>query len=121
MLGEVPVDAAANGVAGWAEAMAEVLAYAPQDAEAILAEARPGALWRGGFGLPEPSPQLGRAISAMGRAVLTAAPNGGMPTFEAVLGAPSEDRGGESQLDALVWQVLRAMFEERRTRNPAIG
>jgi hypothetical protein len=44
-----------------------------------------------------------------------------MLTFGSVLSAASEDRDGESQLDALVWQVLRAMFEERRTRNPAIG
>ena len=101
--------------------MAEVLAYAPGDAEAILAEARPGAPWRSGFGLPEPSPQLGRAITAMGRAVLTGVPDGGMPTFDSVLSAASEDRDGESPLDALVWQVLRAMFEERRTRNPSIG
>jgi hypothetical protein len=106
---------------GWAEAMAEVLAYAPQDADAILAEARSGAAWRSGFGLPQPSPQLGRAISAMGRAVLTAAPNGAVPTFDSVLRAASEDHSGDSQLDALVWQALRAMLEERRTRNPLAG
>jgi len=106
---------------GWAEAIAEVLAYAPGDAETILAEARPGAPWRSGFGLPEPSPQLGRAITAMGRAVLTGVPDGGMPTFDTVLSAASEDRDGESPLDALVWQVLRAMIEERRTRNPSMG
>jgi hypothetical protein len=93
------------------------MAYAPQDAEAIRTEA----VWRSAFGLPDPSPDLSRAISAMGRAILTAAPSDEMPSFDSVLIAASTDRSDESQLDVLVWQVLRAMFEECRTRNPAIG
>jgi hypothetical protein len=103
---------------GWAEAMAEVLTYAPQDAETLLAEARSGATWRGELGLPDLSPQLSQAISAMGQVVATAAQIGGLPTFDSVLSAASQDRSGESEVETLVRRVLRAMFEERRTRNP---
>ncbi len=105
----------------WAEAVAEMLAYAPWRAEALLAEARSGAAWRAALGLPEPSPQLGRAIGSMSREVLAAAPQDGLPTFDEVLSAANEDRSAEPQLDSVVRQVLRAMLEERRTRQPDSG
>ena len=105
----------------WAEAMAEMLAYAPGRAAALLAEARSGAAWRADLGLPEPSPQLGEAIDSMSREVLAAAPQDGLPTFDEVLSAANEDRSAEPQLDSVVRQVLRAMLEERRTRQPASG
>ena len=105
----------------WAEAVAEVLAYAPGRAAALLAEARPGAAWRAALGLSEPSPQLGQAINYMGQEVLTSPTPDGVPNFGTVLGAAGEDRPDEPQLDGLVRQVLRAMLEERLTRQPASG
>jgi hypothetical protein len=57
----------------------------------------------------------------MSRQVLEAAPEDGLPTFDDVLSAANEDRPGEPQLDGVVRQVLRAMLEERRTRQPASG
>jgi hypothetical protein len=102
----------------WAEAVAEVLAHSPAGAEALLAEARPRAPWRAALGLSEPSPPLGEAISSMSREVLAAAEDG-RTSFDTVLSAAGQDRPGESRLDGLVRQVLRAMLEERRTRQPA--
>jgi hypothetical protein len=104
----------------WAEAAAEVLAYAPGDTAAVLGEARSGAPWRASLGLPEPSPQLSTAIEAMRNEVLTAT-DGAQPTFATVLSAAGEDRSDEPALDALVRRVLRAMLEERKTRETAGG
>lgn len=98
-----------------------MLAYAPWRAAALLAEARSGAAWRAALRLSEPSPQLGQAIDSMAREVLAAAPQGESPTFDAVLNAACEDRPGEPQLDGVVRQVLRAMLEERQTRQPPSG
>jgi len=100
----------------WAEGIAEVLAHAPASAAELLAQARRGADWRAFLGLAEPSSRLSEAMSSMTRAVMTAGINDAPPTFEAVLNAVSEDRPDESQLDGLVRQVLRAMLEERQTR-----
>jgi hypothetical protein len=105
----------------WAEAVAEVLTYAPAETAAVLAEARAGAAWRAGLGLPEPSRQLDLAIGSMRETVLAAGTGDGLPTIETVLSAASEDRPGESQLDGLVRQVLRAMLEERCAREPVGG
>ncbi len=105
----------------WAEAVAEMLAYAPGRAAALLAEARSGAAWRAALGLSELSAQLGQAIDSMSREVMEAAHQDGMPTFDEVLGAANEDRPGEPQLDGVVRQVLRAMLEERRSRQSASG
>src|SRR5215472_13296763 len=100
----------------WAEAVAEMLAYAPWRAASLLAEARSGAAWRADLGLSEPSRQLGHAIDSMSREVSAVARPGAPPTFDEVLNAANEDRPAEAQLDGVVRQVLRAMLEERRTR-----
>jgi hypothetical protein len=102
----------------WAEAVAEAVTYAPECVAASLAEARSGASWRAALGLPEPSPQLGRAIDSMGRTVEAATPPGGVLTFDALLTAVTEDRPAEPALDGLVRHVLVSMLEERRTRRP---
>ena len=103
----------------WAEAVAEMLAHAPARAAALLAEARPGAAWRATLGLSEPSPKVGLAINSMSREVLATAGQDGRPSLDTVLSAASEDRPGEPRLESLVRQVLRAMLEERQTRQPA--
>jgi hypothetical protein len=54
----------------------------------------------------------------MSREVLAAAEDG-RTSFDTVLSAAGQDRPGEPRLDGLVRQVLRAMLEERRTRQPA--
>jgi hypothetical protein len=102
----------------WAEAVAEVLAYAPERANAVLAEARAGARWRATLGLPDPSPRLSEAIDSMHQAVRAVAPAGGAPTFDALLLAAGQDPPGERPLDGLVRRALLSMLEQRRTRQP---
>ena len=62
---------------GWAEALAEALAYTPARAQAVLADARPGAPWRRDLGIAEPSPRLSDAIDSIERALSAATPAGG--------------------------------------------
>ena len=102
---------------GWAEAVAEALAYTPARVQAVLADARPGAAWQSDLGIAEPSPRLSDAIDAIERALrATMAPGGAPPSFDALLRAVQEDQPGESALDGLARRVLRSTLEQLRTR-----
>ena len=105
----------------WAEGVAEILADASAEVAGLLAQALPGAAWRGSFGLGEPSARLGQAIELMRQQVLVNPDLDGVPSFDALLVASQQDRADESRLDGLVRQTLRAMLEERRTRRPPAG
>jgi hypothetical protein len=102
----------------WAEGVAEALTYAPERAASVLAEARGDTPWRSHLGLPEPSSRLSEAIDCMSRQVRAATPPDGAPTFDAALTIAAQNRPGEDRLDDVVGRVLRAMLEERRTRQP---
>ena len=104
---------------GWAEAVAETLAHAPERIPALLAGARPGAAWRSALGIAEPSPQLDNAIASLSAVIEGAAPADGPPSFDAVLTASRETRVGEQSLDELVRSALRATLEQLRSRQPA--
>jgi hypothetical protein len=104
----------------WAEAAAEVLAYAPERLEAVLADARTDASWREELGLPRPSARLSEVIDAMGRVVSAAALPGGATNFDALLAVAADDRHAAG-LDGVVRRVLVAMLEERRTRQPMLA
>jgi hypothetical protein len=105
----------------WAEGVAEFVAHAPEKAASLLAEALPGASWRGSFGLAEPSAQVERAIELMRQLILASADLDGVPDFGILLSICEEDRPDEDRLDSRVRQVLRAMLEERRTRQLPTG
>jgi len=105
----------------WAEGVAEILAHAPDKAAGLLAEALPGASWRGSFGLAEPSAQVERAIELMREHILASVDPDGLPGFDMLLKICEEDRPYEDELDGRVRQVLRAMLEERRTRQLPTG
>jgi hypothetical protein len=104
---------------GWAEAVAETLAYAPERIPALIADARPGAAWRSKLGIAEPSQRLVEAIESLNEMMLAAARAGGTPTFKAVLAAARERRSGEVPLDELVRAVLRSTLEQFRSRQAA--
>jgi len=55
----------------------------------------------------------------MRQQVLDNADQDGLPSFDALLGACQQAKPEENQVDGLVRQVLRAMLEERRTRQPS--
>jgi hypothetical protein len=101
---------------GWAQALAEALAYAPEDVPELLSDARAGAHWRAALGIAEPSPRLATAIESMVRAVREATPSDGVPTLGACLIAAAESPAGETRLDSLVRRVLRSTLEQARTR-----
>jgi len=100
----------------WAEGVSEAAAYAPEQIDGLLAQAGAGSGWRAEFGLPELAPRLADAMEALGRGVRAVATSPGMPLFDALLTAASEDRAGEERLDRVVRHALLSMLEERRTR-----
>jgi hypothetical protein len=104
---------------GWAEAVAETLAHAPERIPALLADARPGAAWRSALGIADPSPQLDKAIALLSAVLEGATPADGPPSFDAVLAASRETREGEQPLEELARSALRATLEQLRSRQPA--
>jgi hypothetical protein len=105
---------------GWAEAVAETLAHAPERIPAVVAEARPGAAWRSELGIAEPSTRLGEAIESLNERLQAGAEARGPSTFDEVLVAAYEDRSREHTLDELVGSVLRSTLEQLRSRQPAV-
>jgi hypothetical protein len=101
---------------GWAEALAEALAYTPARAQVVLADARPGAPWRPELGIAEPSQRLSDAIDAIERALNAAMPGGGGPSLDALLLAVRAGQPSESALDSLARRVLRSTLEQLCTR-----
>jgi hypothetical protein len=100
---------------GWAEAFAEMLAFAPERADAVVAEAQPDASWRTVFGIAAPSPSLAQAIESLVRTVRGDVPDT-VATLDAVLSSSRADGPGESSLDRLARRVLRSALEQRLTR-----
>jgi hypothetical protein len=105
----------------WAEAVAETVAFAPERVEAALADARAGAPWRAALGVPEPSPQLSKAIDAMDQAVRAPTAEAGHPTLDTLLVAIGDSRPGEGRLDGLVRRVLQSTLEQRQNRQANEG
>jgi hypothetical protein len=99
----------------WAETLSEMLAFAPERAEAVVAEAHPDAPWRAVFGIAAPSRPLGQAIECLARTVRGDIPDT-VVTFDAALSSSRADRPGENSLDRLARRVLQSALEQRRTR-----
>ncbi|HEY0226532.1 MAG TPA: hypothetical protein VGC05_09060, partial [Mycobacterium sp.] len=101
---------------GWAQAVAEALAYAPEEVLGIVADARRGRRWRTSLNVVEPSPQLDEALDIIDQIVRTSTPPDGSPTFDELIAAAGEAGAGEGALARLVRGVLRSTLEQRRTR-----
>ena len=100
---------------GWAEAFAEMLAFAPERAEAVVAEAQPDASWRAVFRIAAPSRSLGQAIESLARTV-HGDMRGTVATFDAVLSSSRADEPGESSLDRLARRALQSALQQRLAR-----
>jgi hypothetical protein len=98
--------------------VAEILEYAPERVDAVLAEARADVAWRDTLRLPQPSAPLTRAIDAMDRTVRTATSAEGATSFDALLAVAADDPSDDDGLERLVRRVLLSMLEQRRTRQP---
>jgi hypothetical protein len=101
---------------GWAQALAEALAYAPECVQVLLANAQAGAPWRDEFRLTEPSPQLSKAIQFMRQAVRAVTSQEGMPKLDILQTSYGEQPPEEHRLEMLVRRVLLSMCEQLRTR-----
>jgi hypothetical protein len=100
---------------GWAEAVAEALAYAPSRVAAVLSDAAAGSPWRATLGLSEPSDPLRKAIQFMDDVVSNTA--AAVDPLDAMLAAVSDDdASGEGALTSLVRRVLLAALELRESR-----
>jgi hypothetical protein len=99
---------------GWAEGAAEALAYAPERAAELLAEARPGASWRDALRVPQPSEPLTRAIEYLTRTVMAATSSVDASRFDAVLTTTWKQPPDEPDLDGLARRVLRSTLEQLR-------
>jgi len=100
---------------GWAQALAEAAAHAPECAQNVLANASAGAPWRSELGLAEPSQSLIEAMDFIGQAVWA---SGGAPTLDELHAwcRRDEDRLSEHGIERLVRRVLRSTLEPLRTR-----
>ncbi|MBS1692311.1 MAG: hypothetical protein JST91_08825 [Actinobacteria bacterium] len=98
---------------GWAQAVAEAVAYAPDSAAAVLADARPGAPWRTALHIAEPSPRLTDAVDVMAGFVLAEPSDGRSLTLDGLIAAVGENRPGEGKLAGLARRVLRSTLEQR--------
>jgi hypothetical protein len=101
---------------GWMQPLAEALAYAPESARALLAEAHAGAPWRPALRMQEPSRQFTEAIACIERVFEALRPADGTPTFDQLVLWCREDRPGEEGLDKLILRVLRSTLDQLRTR-----
>jgi hypothetical protein len=101
---------------GWAQAVLEALAYAPDRVETLLAEARPGAPWRAAFQIAEPSAQLSQAISFMDLAIRAVTSLDGASRIDALRALCEEDRSGEDAVEKLVRRVLQSTLYQLRAR-----
>jgi hypothetical protein len=100
---------------GWAEALSEMLAFAPERTEAVVAEAQSDAPWRAAFGIAAPSRPLGQAIESLAQTVRGDVPST-VVTLDAVLSSSRADGPTESSVDRLARRVLRSALEQRLTR-----
>jgi hypothetical protein len=101
---------------GWAQAVLEALAYAPERIEPLIAEARHGAPWRTAFQIAEPSVQLAEAISSMELAIRAVMSLDGTSRIDALQVVCEEDRSGEDAVEKLVRRVLRSTLYQLRAR-----
>jgi hypothetical protein len=104
-------------VTAWADAVAEAMEHAPQRLAGVLADARPGAPWRRDLDLPEPSPALATALSAVCDAV--AAAGGADDAVLAGLGdAPPAGDAPVSLAVAVLRTALESRRDQRAVRSP---
>jgi hypothetical protein len=106
---------------GWAEAVAETLAYAADHTLPLLGQAGADASWRTSLGLPEPPAPVAHAIEALERIVQSSIQGESSPTFDAVLAATQTPQPEEPALDGLARRVLRSTLDQLRSRRGRAG
>jgi hypothetical protein len=100
---------------GWAEALAEALAVAPDRVDDILATATDNENWRAELGISEPSIQLRDTIRAMGH-ILAGVPRDTDTRMQLALAAVHNAPPNELGRERLARRTLRSMLEARLSR-----
>jgi hypothetical protein len=104
---------------GWAQAVAEALALAPECVEGLLADANADAPWRAMLRIAAPSQRLGDALFCLSEVVRQVTSPDGAPTTDALLSACKEDQPEKSRLERLVRRVVRSTIEQLLMRQAA--
>jgi hypothetical protein len=105
----------------WAEALAEALTLAPQQLDAVLADARDGMRWRAALGLPEPSAELIHALDVIEGILRAGIAAAGAPSPDAVLAVAQNPPPHEPGLERLARRVVRAAVEQLVIRQTRAG
>lgn len=100
----------------WAEALAEAASFAPGRLDAVLASAHAGTSWRTAVEIPEPSSRLEQAMDSIDEVVRTAIGSGRTPGLGVLLHTVCDSQPADSPLDRLSLRVLRAVLEQRQSR-----
>ena len=101
---------------GWAQAVAEAVAYAPERVESVLANAESDAPWRTALGIDRPSKPLCKAMAMIGRAVRRFYSLEEPTTLQRLHAWCREGRSSECGLETLVRRVLGSTLEPFLTR-----
>jgi hypothetical protein len=105
----------------WAEAVAEVLASAPDRLHRTLAEIDGDGRWRGELALEDWSSALTEAFEAMRRLLTDDAPADVERTLDRALAVVRADRPNALESETLARDVLRLALEQRRIRHLNLG
>jgi hypothetical protein len=105
----------------WAEAVAEVLASAPEQLDRTLAGINGNAGWRARLGIEEWSAPLAETVGAMRRLLTSDAPAGVEQTLDRALAVVRAERPGAPESETLARDVLRLALEQRRIRHLNLG
>lgn len=105
---------------GWAQALLEALAYAPERAEALLSDLHTDTPWRAAFKLAEPSAQLAEALYSMGIDIRAVMSQESASRLDALHILCEEHWSDEKGVKGLVRRVLRStLFQLRVDEAPA--
>jgi hypothetical protein len=105
----------------WAEAIAEVLACAPEQLDRTLADTEDGAQWRAGLAIEEWSAALTDTVDAIRRLARSDVPAYVERPLDRALAAITVDQPGAPGTERLARRVLRLALEQRRIRHLNLG
>jgi hypothetical protein len=105
----------------WAEAIAEVLASAPEQLDRTLAETGDAVTWRAGLAIEEWSAPLTETVDAMRHLLTSDSPADVERTLDRALAVVRADRLGAPESETLARDVLRLALEQRRIRHLNLG
>ena len=108
-------------VTAWSDAIAEALEHAPERADELVEDARPGTPWRQQLGLPEPSASLARALTAVADTVEAVGAGGRASRDAAILAALEAAPADGDPPVSLARAVLRSALEARQDARAVVS